>query len=911
MRRLGTERYARSLDVHRQVVRRALHAHDGVERNTQGDSFFASFPSPSSCLAAAIEIQLRLAAFEWPDGEPVSVRIGIHTGEVTTADDDIVGYEVHRAARIGAIAHGGQILVSASSAALLRDALPEGVALLELGDHLLKDLGRPETIFQVTAPGLRRGFPELRSLGATEVPNNLPRALSPFIGRSREIADLRELLAGARLVTLSGPGGSGKTRLALEVAAELVRAGRCPVWFVELAQIRDHEFVPSALLVALGLRQEGDVSAIESIIESLRDQHVWIILDNCEHVIEHVAKIADLIVRSCPAVGLLVTSREPLGVDGEEVFRVGTLSLPGPDADDVASIAASDAVELFVARAQSRDRTFALSERNATVVASICRRLDGIPLAIELAAARTASMSVFDLSARLDQRFRLLSAASRNALPRQQTLGALVGWSYDLLHDTERLVLRRLSVFAGGFHLKAAEDVCASEDLDTFDVTELIGSLVNKSLVTAERGPTSLRYRLLETIRQFASERLIEIDGDAEAARLSGLFAAHFMALAEEAAPGLLGDEQDQWLALLDAEWDNLLAAMVQLARDPESVTALLRCYVAARQYVLSRVHREPFALVGAVLDTDPVVDPALLAASLLAWAKFASVVMRSDRALLELAVERCDRALRIVRQLGDAPNEAMALALLSQCCRALGRHDEARAAADEAVAVARACRDDLVLGDALYAQGQAQARFIDGRPLVAEALGHFRAARHWFSVTRALNTLGAMAMELEGIDGVEAGRVMFAETVPMCEASGDTWMLPLAELNLAVCCTILGLDAEAAARSQSALRLLRRQGRGSVCGDPLMALSCCATRAGQFERAALLCGAGEAIRERESEAWSLSLYPVEAARYDANRAEIVAAIGAEAFDRLRAAGAALDLDEAVQLALEVPAPLA
>jgi predicted ATPase len=421
-----------------------------------------------------------------------------------------VGLEVHRAARVAAVAWGGQVLVSEAAAGLVRDGLPPGAALADLGVHRLKDLGRAERIFQLSVAGLQGEFPPLRSLGNPALANNLPVQLATFVGRERELSEVRALAGFSRLVTLTGAGGSGKTRLSLQVAADLLDGSGDGVWLVELAAVSDEGAVVPAISEALGVAAGRGRPVLETLVDALAPQDVLIVLDNCEHLIGACAKTADAVLRRCPKVHLMVTSREPLGIGGETIYRVPPLSLPAAGDGDWSAAEACDAVTLFVERAKEQGAGFAVDEETGPLVASICRRLDGMPLAIELAAARLRSLSLTGLRDRLDQRFRLLTGGSRTALARQQTLRATVEWSYSLLSGAEQVVLRRLSVFAESFDLDAAEAVCGVGDVEAFDVAGLLGSLVDKSLVVAEPAGAALRYRLLETIRQFAAERLAE-----------------------------------------------------------------------------------------------------------------------------------------------------------------------------------------------------------------------------------------------------------------------------------------------------------------------------------------------------------------------------------------------------------------
>ncbi|MGH2895991.1 MAG: ATP-binding protein [Solirubrobacteraceae bacterium] len=466
------------------------------------------------------------------------VRTGIHSGEASETSAGLVGFDVHRAARVAAVAHGGQILVSETAAALIRDSLPSGASLQDLGLHRLKDLTRPQRIFQVQAPGLDDDFAPLRSLENPALAHNLPARRSTFIGRQQELLDVRALIARSRLVTLTGAGGAGKTQLAVQVAAELLDGSGDGVWLVELGPVTEEEAVVSTISATLGIASRPGRSALDVLLEVLAPQNVLVVIDNCEHLITACAKTADAILKRCPRVHLLATSREPLGIGGETVYRVPSLSLPDAEADDGAALAAVDSVALFLERAHAQGVELVLDNETGSLVASVCRRLDGMPLAIELAAARLRSLPLSTLHGLLDQRFRLLTGSSRSSLERQQTLRATVDWSYSLLSETERWLFRRLSVFTGMFDLEAAVAVCAFSGIGEFDVADNLGSLVDKSLVVAEPEGSAMRYRLLETIGQFATERLIERD-EQEAATIVARHCEYFLSVVEAAAPHL------------------------------------------------------------------------------------------------------------------------------------------------------------------------------------------------------------------------------------------------------------------------------------------------------------------------------------------------------------------------------------
>ena len=506
----GDAAWAELLETHRALLRQAFAAYGGLEVDTQGDSFFAVFRMASDAVAAALAAQRSLAAQAWPSAGAVRVRIGLHTGEAIARGDHYVGQEIHRASRICDAGHGGQIVVSQTTAELVRGGLPEGAALAPLGDYRLKDLGQAQRLFQLNAAGLASDFPRLRSL---DIPTNLPTERSSFIGREADISAIRERLAAHRLVTLTGIGGSGKTRLALQVGALELGHFADGVFFVDLAPVSDANLLAATVASACGLMLgdaagAGVASFEDRLIEALARRKSLVIVDNCEHMVEAVADLLDHILADCANMTLLATSREALAVEGEQVVPVGSLAMPDDAALTQAEAEANDAVRLFVERAKAVKPGFALGQDNRAAVVEICRRLDGIPLAIEFAAARVAHLSVPQIAERLQDRFRLLTGG-RKRIQRQQTLSAALDWSHDLLADDERIVFRRLAVFAGGFALVVAEGVCSGGDIHKHAVLDLLGSLVAKSLVSTladDRGQT--RYRLLETVRMYASDKL-------------------------------------------------------------------------------------------------------------------------------------------------------------------------------------------------------------------------------------------------------------------------------------------------------------------------------------------------------------------------------------------------------------------
>ena len=555
--------YANLLAQHHAILRAAIQEWHGIEVDTQGDAFFAAFGRASEALRAVASMQRRLAGQEWPGGAAVQVRMALHTGEAALTEVGYVGLDVHRAARLCSAGHGGQVLLSSSIQSLVAADLPEGISLRSLGEHRLKDLQKPEQIFQLVISGLPSEFPALKSLDLR--PNNLPVLLTSFIGREDEIEAVKQLLRHERMVTLVGAGGSGKTRLALQVAAEVLEVFPEGVWFIDLAPLSDPAFVPQTVATALNIHEESGRTIQETLVEHLRAQRVLLILDNCEHLVQACASLAESLLFKCPGLKVLATSREALGIPGEHLLPVPTLSLPPLDllqgnlAENLPVIQSSEALRLFEERAASVQPGFRLTGANVLAAAQVCQRLDGIPLAIELAAARIRILSPEQILDRLDDRFHLLTGGSRTALPRQQTLQALVEWSHDLLSDPEKVLFRRLSVFTGGWRLEAAEAVCEGGEIAHSAVLDLLTHLADKSLVLAEPAGAGMRYRMLETIREYAQEGSL-VSGEVENLRRRHL--GFYASLVQNSLKGLTGPDPSTWFKLLDSEKDNLYEAL-------------------------------------------------------------------------------------------------------------------------------------------------------------------------------------------------------------------------------------------------------------------------------------------------------------------------------------------------------------
>lgn len=455
------EAMRKALAIHDQLLREKLSVHGEVFK-TMGDSFCVAFRSPSEAVSTATELQKTLQSQQFGDIGKLRVRMAVHTGEAESRDNDFFGPSLNRVARLLSSGHGGQILLTQASFELVRDALPKGIESRFLGEHRLRDLERPESIYQLMGADLPSEFPPLKSL--SELPNNLPLQVTSFVGREKELAEVEALIRKNRLVTFTGSGGTGKTRLSMQAGAELLPDFEDGVWLVELAPLTEPDLVPQTVAASLKVREEPGRPLLETLVSHLKEKNLLLILDNCEHLLDASARLADAIGKQCPRVHLVATSREPLAIHGEQVYRVPSLSTPDPKKKESAeSLGQYEAVRLFIDRAVLAQPSFAVTAENGQAVAQICHRLDGIPLALELAAARVRAMPVETIASRLDDRFRLLTGGSRTALPRQQTLRATIDWSYGLLDEKEKTLLRRLSVFAGGWTLEAAEKVCADD----------------------------------------------------------------------------------------------------------------------------------------------------------------------------------------------------------------------------------------------------------------------------------------------------------------------------------------------------------------------------------------------------------------------------------------------------------------
>jgi predicted ATPase/class 3 adenylate cyclase len=890
------DQYTLVLADQRAILRAAFDQWAGREIDTQGDAFFVAFARATDAVNAVVQAQRNLAAHAWADGVTVRVRMALHTGEALLATTGYVGIDVHRAARICSAGHGGQVLLSQTTRDLVEEALPDGVALRDLGEHRLKDLKRPEHVYQLVIADLPVDFAPLKSLDAH--PHNLSIQLTSFIGREQEMARVKELLASARLLTLTGAGGAGKTRLALQVAADLIDEFPDGVWLIELAPLTDPALIPQTVASVLGLREAAGQSLMAMLSDYLRAKTTLLILDNCEHLIDACAKFADTILHAAPKVKLLATSREALGIAGETAYRVPSLSLPPQDftsLQDFGSLTQYEAVRLFIDRALAVQPDLSVTNANAPALAQICHRLDGIPLALELAAARVKSLSMEQIAARLDDRFRLLTGGSRTALPRQQTLRAAIDWSYDLLAEEERVLLRRLSVFAGGWTLEAAQAVCSCDPVCADDVLDLLAHLVDKSLVVFEQYNSEARYRMLETIRQYARDKLFE-SGEGE--RIRNQHLDFFLRLAEEALPELDSAEQVMWLNRLETEHENLRAALDWSQQSESGVEVGLRLADALGEFWSIRGYltegRERISAVLAhtqVLKRTAALGKVLYQAADLAY-------RQSD---YPAAQSFGEESLAIFRELGDKRSISYAQSLLGWVSEEKGDYATAIRLQEEVLALNRELNDDNETASALSNLAWAVLRPGD----YARANAHLEEA---LAIHRRIGDKGGMGFVLSGLAEValregklEPASKLIEKSLVLRRELGHKWGIG-ASLGTWAWIAMRQFDWESAfARLKESVQVRKEIGDRGGIAFCLERLAEVAIGKHEAEKAARIFGAAESMRA----SLRSMIDPVDKPEYELNVASLRAELGEGKFNAAWEEGQKMTLEQAVAYALE------
>ena len=801
-----------ALARHDEILRNAIAAHHGHLVKMTGDGAHAAFVNAQDAIGAAVAAQRALSDEAWGEPGELRVRMGIHTGPVEARDGDYFGTAVNRAARLMSAANGGQIVVSLATEELLRDVSAGDVVLVDLGEHRLRDLARAERAFQLEAPGLRSDFPPLRSLDAYE--GNLPPQLTSFIGRVEELTGIAKAYDDARLVTLTGVGGVGKTRLAVQVAAELVPGYPDGAWLCELAAAHDDETMGQVVAVSLGVQTRAGMTTQESIVDYLRTKHLLLVLDNCEHLLDAAGALAAGILRACRGVRLLATSREGLAVEGEHVWPLR--SLPFAElSSDVETMVRSDAVRLFVERARAARSGFMLDGANVSAIAEICRRLDGIPLAIELAAARVVGMRPSEIAALLDERFRLLTGGRRTSVERHQTLRATVEWSYALLTPEERTTFDRLGVFVGSFDGRAAVSVVTDDEHGEWTVHEALTSLVAKSMVVDEEGPGgTTRYQLLETLRHFAREQL-EATSEPDVWRRA--HAAHYATLAEEIGPALHGPDELAWRPRFRAELDNLRAAVMwSLNADDDADGELALRIIAA---LAEEAAQDQAAGVGAWAER--AMARADTAAAGLRFAVLGAAAWRAwQQADFESGKLRALDALRDTPA-ADWPCPHWAYIALA-LCRLLTDDGDAHAVIEEGNRVLRSAGASPRVLTHLHVSGVSAAR---GNPALvrAEAEAGLRYAREAGNPTGLAVALYGWA-ESWYLDDPDAALAALDESIALTRAGASDGVFGFA-LALAV-----QLEAGTDQCRENAIATLRDAIAYSVdLGDRPMVISACA----------------------------------------------------------------------------------
>jgi predicted ATPase/class 3 adenylate cyclase len=959
LQRLSSD-YARVLGEHQALLRAAWATHGGVEVDTQGDSFFVTFPSAPQAVAAAAQVTHALADHPWPEGASVRVRIGLHTGTPALAGNNYIGLDVHRAARIAASGHGGQVLLSAATRALAEPELPADTILRDLGEFRLKDLQRPEHVFQLVLDGLPSDFPPLKTLDRTH--HNLPIQPTPLLGRAREIDDLTILLRrdDVRLVTLTGPGGTGKTRLGQQVAAELAEAFQDGVWFVRLSRLVDPNLVLPTIAQALGLQDLGSRPLEEVLREHLRDRHVLLLLDNFEQLTASVPQVGTLLEASAQ-LKLLVTSRVPLHLRGEKEYPVAPLALPPALAqppstarsqptppkpqpsptrptgqDAVERLTQYAAVTLFIQRALDVKPDFAVTNVNAPAVAEICARLDGLPLAIELAAARIKLLPPQQLLKRLERRLPLLTGGAQDLETRQQTMRATLAWSEGLLSPEERILFRRLAVFMGGCTLEAAEVICAApegaEPLAS-DLLDGLGQLVDQSLVQQREEDEEARFGLLQVVREYALEKL-EASGEGEALRHA--HAAYYLHLAEESVPQLTRKDQHTWLQRLESEHDNLRAALGWGLEQGAAETFGRLCAALAPFWETRGHWNEKQQWLGRALSLGealPVRQRAQLLreaghvavlqsdyAAAATWLEESLALFRSmdervgagwvlkDLAALAHIEEQFERAehlyeegLALLQEASDRKHMSDLLQGQASLSEARGKYPAARNLFERALALA------LSLGDthdiAACRAGLGRLALMEGDLVAAEKL-----LQGAFAMQEQLNDTNCSAISLRdlGLLALERGdaataQELFGESLSRFQEIGKRRGIAEALAGLGAARIIAG-DLQGAdevnAESLRIEHLLANRRRTAACLDGLAEV---ALARGQPERAARLQGAAAQVL---SELPATPLLPSLAARREQVTLNARQLLGEEAWSAAYASGQALSREEAIAEAL-------
>jgi predicted ATPase/class 3 adenylate cyclase/Tfp pilus assembly protein PilF len=885
-----------ALARHDEILRRVTEEHGGYVFKTVGDAFCCAFSTATDALETALETQQELFAKEWGVEGGVRVRMALHTGAAEERDGDYFGPPVNRVARLLSAAHGGQVLLSLPTQELVRDQLPSGTSLRDLGERRLKDLFRPERVFQLLAPELPSEFPPLRSLDAYR--NNLPLQPTPLVGREKEVSEVCNLLRSGetRLLTLTGPGGTGKTRLALQAAADLLEDFPDGTFFVQLATLTDADLFISAVAETLGVRETGEQALDDSLKNYLSERRMLLVLDNFEQVLEAAPTVTELLTVA-PELKVLTTSRAPLGLYGEHEFPVPPLSMPDlKRPPPLERLTQYEAVGLFVERARALKPDFSITNESAPAVAEICVRLDGLPLAIELAAARIKMLPPRAMLQRLGSRLKLLTGGARDLPERQRTLRATIEWSHALLDEGERVLFARLSVFSGGRTLEAIEAICDAEGDLPVETFEGVSSLLDKSLLRQEEGPGGEpRFVMLETVHEFAREKLRQ---SAEAEEIKRVHAEYFLNLAEEADPELRGPDQLQWLERLEAEHDNMRAALTW-ALEHKEVELALRLGGALWWFWWMRSHNsEGRRWLEAALVMDGRGSPEVRVMALAGVG-----YLGLEQGDLDRAKEVCEEGLELLAHEGREASEAklILLAGLGWVVWEREEYEQAKQLFEESLAPSREMRDTWWLATSL-SNLAVVSHFLGNSEkateLYEQSMDLFREQGDKRRLATCLNNL-AMVVCSQG----ELGRAakLIEEAVALLRELGARGVVSIGLCNLGWIALLQDDLGRAADLYRESLSLSWETGVNPVVQRTLEGLACVAGAEGEAQRAARLWGAAQTLHETKGIPRDTDFLDEADARISAVRL----GMGEEAWEEAWRKGRGMTLDEAVSYAME------
>jgi predicted ATPase/class 3 adenylate cyclase len=883
-----------ALARHDKLLKLAIEERGGYVFKTVGDAFCAVFPTASDALEAALEIQRRLLSSEWEQSEPLRVRMALHTGAAEERDGDYFGPPVNRVARLLSAGHGGQVLLSLPTQELVRDQLPAGTSLMDLGERRLKDLFRPERIFQLLAPELPSEFPPLRTLDAYR--NNLPLQPTPLIGREKEVSEVRDLLSAeaTRLLTLTGPGGIGKTRLALQAAADLLEEFPDGAFFAPLATLTDSELLLPAVAEALGVRETAEQPLGENLKDYLSERRLLLVLDNFEQVLGAAPAVTEL-VAGAPGLKVLATSRAPLGLYGEHEYAVPPLSVPDvKHLPDLKSLSQYEAVRLFIERAKAAKVDFEVTDESAPAVAEICVRLDGLPLAIELAAARIKMLPPKAMLQRLGNRLKLLTGGARDLPERQRTLRATIEWSFALLDEGEQVLFARLAVFSGGRTLEDIEAICDAEGdlpVETFDG---ISSLVDKSLLRQKEGPNGEpRFVMLETVHEYAREKLRQ-SGEAE--EIKRVHAQYFLILAEEAYPQLKGANQLEWLERLEVEHDNMRAALTWALERQETDVAIRLGGALWLFWFVRGYHSEGIRWLEEALAIDGHVSPESRAMALVGAGALAF-----EQGALDLAQEAFEEGLELLAHEEASEAKLWLLSYLGSLAWEREELGQARVFFEEQLALSPEMSDPWWLAHSLSVLALVPHSLGDyerATELYEESIDLFREQGAKHSLAYCLNDL-AMVVYSQGDLGRAAQ--LTEEGIALQRELGARGDVALGLCNLGWIALLQYDPGWAAELYRESLSLAWDIGMNPTVQSALEGFACVAREERDAERAALLWGAAQALHETKGIPRDTDFLEEADARISAVRS----GMGEEAWEEAWRKGRAMTLVEAVSYALE------